>query len=485
MTDWSSVEFTCTAGKSRKSQDFLPIISDLLVVWDFLACAATGEGALALYARHAAGQTLDFSASGPFCRDILFGSLIAALVLRNNAGLLNHKLSSLYHFVLQAEQRCFLAFTVLITVGLATRATSDLARLWLMSWLGLFALAVATTRIACGHYLRWLHGRGELRESIAIVGASGVRDRLAARIKGEADVVGLYSAQSWADEPACNVTRDDSLADLLELGRYGGVDSVILALERGHQVDVSRIVQRLKALPIQVAVCSDDGWSSKAAPRIRILGGLPMSVVADRPIKPWDMLIKTALDKFGATTLLILLSPLLLGIAVVVWTTSGGPVIFRQKRQGWCGRDFTVFKFRTMRSEAAIVNRRFQTLRNDTRCTAVGRLLRRCSLDELPQLWNVLRGDMSLVGPRPHADSLHDVDRAGREIVAEYAQRNRVKPGMTGWAQVHGARGATATLEQLRHRVDYDLFYIENWSIWLDLRILLRTPFCLSGENAF
>ena len=485
MVDWSSVEFAGMASKSRKAQDFLPIFGDLLVVWDFISCAVVGEGTLALYAQYSSGQTLDVSTSGPFCHDILFGSLIAALILRDHGRSLNYRLRSLRQLVLSAEQRCVLAFSVLIMVGYATRAADDLARLWLLSWFGLFGLAVALTRLACGLYLNRLHGRGDLRESVAIVGASrGVRDRLAARIRGEADVVGTYCADPNPRQPAGSLARRDGLADLLELGRCGRVDSVILALERGHEGDIRPIIDQLKAFPIQVAVCPDDGWSSTATPQMRILGGLPMAVVADRPIKQWNLLIKTAFDRLGALTLLIVLAPLLLGITVAVWTTSDGPVIFRQKRQGWCGRDFTVFKFRTMRNDSA-AGSQYQTRRNDARCTSVGRILRQCSLDELPQLWNVLRGDMSLVGPRPHAGSLHDIDRAGNEVVADYAQRHRVKPGITGWAQVHGARGATATLHQLRSRVEYDLFYIENWSIWLDLRILLRTPFCLSGENAF
>jgi putative colanic acid biosynthesis UDP-glucose lipid carrier transferase len=462
-------------------------LSDLLVIWDLLACAASGQIALGLYARYVIGKPLDFSTSGPFWRDMAFGSLIVALTLRDPAGLLNRRLGSVTAFVMRAGRRCLLAFAALIVVGLATRATDDLARLWLVSWLVIFASTVAGTRAACGFYLRHLHGRGGLRESIAIVGAAGVRDRVAARIAGEANVVGTFCSESFCDATVQDLfTHEaDDMANLFELGREGGVDSVVLALEHGHVMDVAQIVQRLKALPVQVAVCSDDDWSTAAATQLRLLGGLPMAVVADRPIKQWDLLIKNLLDKVGALILLVLLLPLLLGIAIAVGLSSPGPIIFRQRRQGWSGRDFTVFKFRTMFAQASGPFQSFQTRRDDVRCTSVGRILRRCSLDELPQLWNVLRGEMSLVGPRPHADSLHDVDRAGREIVADYAQRNRVKPGITGWAQVHGARGATATLDQLRRRVEYDLFYIENWSLLLDIQILLRTPFSMTGENAF
>jgi lipopolysaccharide/colanic/teichoic acid biosynthesis glycosyltransferase len=127
-----------------------------------------------------------------------------------------------------------------------------------------------------------------------------------------------------------------------------------------------------------------------------------------------------------------------------------------------------------------------QTIRDDPRCTKVGFVLRRTSLDELPQLWNVLRGDMSLVGPRPHAETLHRADRTGRIVVADYAQRHRVKPGLTGWAQINGSRGAIKTPEALRQRVAYDLYYIEHWSVWLDLKILASTPLAiLTGENAY
>ncbi len=481
MTDWSNVEFASTGPESRKAHDFLPILGDLLTFWDFAICVLAGEGALVLYARYTTGIQLDSVASGPFWRDIVFGSLIAALMLRDPVGLCNRRFGNLTQFVLAAERRCLLAFTVLIVVGLATRTTGDLARLWLMSWLVIFASTVAGTRALCGWYLKLLHGGGQLRESIAIIGAPDVRDRLAARIAGEADVVGTFCAENGIDDTCAD---HDDLSSLMDLGRGGGVDCVILALERDHHVDVDGIVQRLKSLPVQVAVCADEGWSGSAAPRMRLLGGLPMAVVADRPIKRWNLLLKTVLDKVGAILLLVLLAPLLLAAGLAVGLTSPGPIIFRQRRQGWCGQDFVVFKFRTMHVEEPGA-RRFQTQRDDARCTRVGRVLRRSSLDELPQLWNVLRGEMSLVGPRPHAASLHDIDRAGREVVAEYAQRHRVKPGITGWAQVHGARGATATLDDLRRRVDYDLFYIENWSLWLDLLILLRTPLALVGENAF
>jgi len=212
---------------------------------------------------------------------------------------------------------------------------------------------------------------------------------------------------------------------------------------------------------------------------------VPISVVADRPLGRWDLVAKWLMDKVGAVVLLIIASPIMLVAAIAVACDSPGPILFRQRRSGWSGRLFTINKFRTMRHESSPYERR-QTIRNDQRLTRTGTLLRRSSFDELPQLWNVLRGDMSLVGPRPHADILHASERAGCTIVAEYAQRQRMKPGLTGWAQIHGARGGVHTAESLRRRIAYDLYYIDHWSIGLDLLILARTPWALlRGDNAY
>ncbi len=501
MTDWSDVEFSSRRLKAGKAQDFLPITMDLLTCFDFLGCVSSGLGALALYTRHVLGVQPGLSVAGSFWRDIVFGSLIAALVLRAPSAGLNPRLQPMPRLVLVAEQKCLLSFGALIAVGLATRATDDLARLWLLGWFGLFALYVGMTRLALGLYLQRLHERGELREAVAIIGAAGPRERMAARLASEADIVGLFGAGALRSHDSCGEDTDapqvtdeasadstqDDLTQLLELGRDGGLDAVLLATEGTPQGDLGDLISRLKALPVQVAVCTE-GSPDRARPRTRLMGGMLVDVVADRPLKRWDLLLKTLVDRAGSLLMLVLLAPVMLAIALAVTATSPGPVIFRQRRQGWCGREFVIFKFRTMRHvphESEQMARGRQTSRGDPRCTSLGRFLRATSLDELPQLWNVLRGDMSLVGPRPHAGALHDLDRAGREIVAEYAQRHRMKPGLTGWAQIHGARGATNSLAQLRRRVEYDLYYIENWSLWLDLQIIIQTPFCLVGDNVF
>ena len=481
MADWSEIEIAPSRKRARKVEDVLSVAAGLLVVWDFLACAASGEAALKFYAAYVVGSILDFSALGPFWRDILFGSLIAALFLRASKDQFVLGQRSCAQLIAVAEGKCLLAFSALIVVGVLTRSTDDLARFWLALWFVLFVATTACTRFAIAGVLSRMNRRGELRETVAVIGSAGLREQVAGYIANDADVVGMFGVSLSC--PEASAQHDDDLNRLLDMSRSGCLDSVVLAFDRTQSANATRVISRLKEMPVRVAVCPDDVLLRTNLSQTRLLGGIPMAVVADRPIKEWGLLAKTLLDKTVALILLVALAPLLLAIAVGIAATSPGPVIFRQLRRGWSGREFVIFKFRTMHVPTGEI--RHQTLRADPRCTWIGGKLRRYSLDELPQLWNVLRGDMSLVGPRPHAEALHDTDRAGREIVAEYAQRHRVKPGLTGWAQVNGARGATHQSGQMQRRVTYDLYYIENWSLWLDLRILARTPLCMTGENVF
>jgi lipopolysaccharide/colanic/teichoic acid biosynthesis glycosyltransferase len=219
----------------------------------------------------------------------------------------------------------------------------------------------------------------------------------------------------------------------------------------------------------------------------RIAAALPVTVLVERPIRRWHRVVKAGMDyTLGGLATLALL-PALGAIALAIRLDGPGPVLFKQRRHGYNNREFEIYKFRTMRIGAnPSADKMKQTERGDPRITRIGRFLRKWSLDELPQLFNVLRGEMSLVGPRPHAVVMRTADRLGEEIVATYPHRHRVKPGITGWAQVHGARGATDTEAQLRRRIELDLYYIEHCSPLLDLKVLVMT--CrevLRATNAF
>jgi len=217
---------------------------------------------------------------------------------------------------------------------------------------------------------------------------------------------------------------------------------------------------------------------------------MPVTLLCDRPIKRWDAVAKGAEDLLLGALLTLALLPLMALIAVAIKLSGPGPVLFRQRRHALDNREFEIYKFRTMRwtppSASSSTPPMQQTGRHDLRVTRLGRWLRVSSLDELPQLFNVLQGQMSLVGPRPHATDMRTESRLGDEIAQDYAHRHRVKPGITGWAQVNGARGATDTEAQLRRRIALDLYYIDHWSLLLDLKILaLTSAVVLKGTNAY
>jgi putative colanic acid biosynthesis UDP-glucose lipid carrier transferase len=414
-------------------------------------------------------------------------SIIAALMLREPGRTAPYP-SCLAAGATMMGGRLGAALMLLAATMTATTIRDRLNMLWLVSWLGWFSLWALLRNNLLLAYIRRGYAQHRGREAVAVVGGPIVAGRIASRIAAEADVVAIIDRTS----ASCNteLMDDDPVGDcfgeVAVLARAGDIDTVIVALEQEEEPEITGLIDRLKALPVQVALCPDPGGGRPGSADLRGLLGLNMAVIAGRPAFGWGRFVKAVIDRLGAAVILTLCLPLMIVIALAIAAESPGPVLFRQRRNGWAGRLFTLYKFRTMHHVEPVAANAGQTRRNDPRCTRVGAYLRRSSLDELPQLWNVIIGDMSLVGPRPHADALHARERAGWELVAEYAQRQRVVPGMTGWAQVHGLRGGITSPEQLRRRVEFDLYYIDHWSLLLDLRILAMTPLAvLRAENAF
>jgi exopolysaccharide biosynthesis polyprenyl glycosylphosphotransferase len=216
------------------------------------------------------------------------------------------------------------------------------------------------------------------------------------------------------------------------------------------------------------------------------VGSVAMIDLYDKPIADWGRISKWLFDKIIASIALILLAPVMAAVALAVKLDSRGPVLFRQKRYGFNNELIEVFKFRSMYTDRCDAAAAKLVTKDDPRVTKVGRIIRKTSLDELPQLFNVLLGDLSLVGPRPHAVQAKAGTQLYDEVVDGYFARHKVKPGITGWAQINGWRGETDTEEKIQKRVEHDLYYIENWSVFFDLYILLKTPLSLlKSENAY
>ncbi|WP_426418680.1 undecaprenyl-phosphate glucose phosphotransferase [Bradyrhizobium genosp. A] len=269
---------------------------------------------------------------------------------------------------------------------------------------------------------------------------------------------------------------------VLDRVREAAAEEIVLALSWSQTEDIEMLLDRLRGLPLPVRLLPDRAVSTVLQRQTSMLQRLYMVELQRTPLTALERGVKRLLDVTVAATALVMLTPLLFPAAIAIKLESRGPVIFRQQRHGFNGRSFTIYKLRTMKvleDGTAVV----QATTSDPRVTRVGRILRYTSIDELPQLLNVLQGHMSLVGPRPHA-LIHDYEY-GR-MIANYSFRHHVKPGITGWAQVHGYRGGTPRLELMERRIALDLWYIDNWSVALDIRIILRTFFeVIRAHNAY
>jgi Undecaprenyl-phosphate glucose phosphotransferase len=263
----------------------------------------------------------------------------------------------------------------------------------------------------------------------------------------------------------------------------GDVDMVVIALPMISQSRLDEITERLQLVSVDICLMPREALDLSQQYTMRFIGSIPLFALWQRPMRDFNRFLKAAEDRILAVLGLVLLSPLLLLTALLIKLTSRGPVLFRQERFGFNNVRISVLKFRSMYTDRQDLSGAERTTRNDPRVTPLGRIIRRLSIDELPQLFNVLTGEMSIVGPRPHATRMKVGDEYYFEAVRGYVARHRVKPGITGLAQVRGLRGEIATVERAKRRVEYDMYYIENWSLLLDLRIILETAWRLIWDR--
>ncbi len=385
-----------------------------------------------------------------------------------------------------------LVFAAITAVVFLTKAGNDYSRIWLILWATIGLFFIVSERFFAAAILRHLNKQGQLNRRAVLVGggdpAASVIGALEASHDTGISLLGIFDDRDDARAPSdtAGLRKLGTVDDLIEFVRNTRIDTIILTLPTTAEARLLSILNRLWVLPVDIRI-SAYGQKLRYRPRAySYIGNLPCLDVFDRPLGDWGPFVKGVSDKILAVFAIVTLSPVMAAVALAVKMDSKGPVLFKQKRYGFNNELVEVFKFRSMYTELEDAAASRLVTKDDPRVTKVGRFIRKTSLDELPQLFNVLTGVLSLVGPRPHATKAKANGELYEQVVDGYFARHKVKPGITGWAQINGWRGETETEEQIQRRVDHDLYYIENWSLTFDLYILARTPFSLlNNERAY
>lgn len=386
---------------------------------------------------------------------------------------------------------CALTGMTVLPTAFALNMSNPASLVWVVYWYGYSASGICLMRLLVGVRLVSWAQNGWLVRNIAIVGAGEQSALMVEKLKKDChpwiNIVGIFDDRSERCLDSIDEkSRLGNVDTLISMAREWHIDEILIALPWGAEDRISVILNKLQVLPVNIRLCPESlcfkvpnyGYSNYSG--IRILKML------DKPLSGWNYIIKTVEDKILGFFILALISPILLVIAALVKLDSPGPVFFRQKRYGFNNQLINMYKFRSMYVDKQDNNAAQLATKDDPRVTKLGRFLRRTSLDELPQFLNVLTGEMSIVGPRPHAMEAKAAGQLYEDVVFQYAARHKVKPGITGWAQVNGWRGETDTEEKIHKRVEYDIDYINRWSLFFDLTIILRTIFVvIKGQNAY
>ncbi len=383
-------------------------------------------------------------------------------------------------------------FAVLAVVAFLAKIGDDYSRVWIGTWFVAGLVLLTAVRLSAAALIRKWARSGVVERRAVIVGGGEAAGELIRALEAQPDndirIVGIFDDRGGDRSPpvVAGYPKLGTISELVDFARIAHVDLLIVSLPVTAESRLLQLMKQLWILPVDIRLSAHTNKLRFRPRAYSFIGAVPMLDVFDKPIADWDYIVKRAFDLTFAVIALVLLSPLMLGAALAVRLESPGPIIFRQKRYGFNNEVIEVFKFRSMFHHFSDPEAKQVVTRGDKRVTRVGRFIRKTSIDELPQLFNVLRGDLSLVGPRPHAVNAHHSEHLFEQVVDGYFARHRVKPGVTGWAQINGWRGEIDSPEKIRMRVEYDLYYIENWSVFFDLKILFLTPFSLlHSENAY
>ncbi|HTN60711.1 MAG TPA: undecaprenyl-phosphate glucose phosphotransferase, partial [Devosia sp.] len=421
---------------------------------------------------------------------MVLAATLFANVLFNGAR--THRIAA-YRTVFAQLSRVLIGWTlvmVAVAVGVFIFKASDLvSRGWLLSWFAGGAILLVLYRLALRALVRHWTNHGRLKRRTVIVGGGHDAEMLIEQIdKGASNEIGLLGlfddrVDDRSPETVAGCPKLGRVADLIEFARRTQVDLVIVSMPLSAEKRVLEMLTQLWVLPVDIRLSAHMSKLKFTNKAYSYVGDVPVFDMADRPISDWNLVFKWVFDKAVALTALIVFSPVMLVTAIAIKLESHGPVFFTQNRHGFNNELIKIYKFRSMRTDMLDASASKLVTKGDPRVTKVGRFIRKTSIDELPQLLNVLKGELSIVGPRPHALQAKAANQLYYEAVEGYFARHRVKPGMTGWAQINGWRGETDTIDKIMQRVNHDLYYIEHWSILLDLYIVAMTPVSLVSKN--
>ncbi|MER2605119.1 MAG: undecaprenyl-phosphate glucose phosphotransferase [Siculibacillus sp.] len=385
-----------------------------------------------------------------------------------------------------------IAFAAIAALSLFTGRVDPERGMLLARWFAAGSLYFLVTRAVLAHRVKSWTRDGRLERRAVIVGGGKMAEDLIRNLENQPGndirICGIFDDRDDERSPAMveGYPKLGTVPELVEFGRIIKLDMLIVALPISAAVRVQQMLKKLWVLPVDIRL-SAHADKLKFRPRnYSYEGSLPFIDVVDKPLADWDFVGKRAFDLIVGTIALVLLTPVMIAAAIAIKLESKGPVFFRQKRFGFNNEVISVWKFRSMYTDRCDHEVKQAVTKGDPRVTRVGRFIRKTSIDELPQLFNVLKGELSLVGPRPHAVNAQTENRMWDTVVDGYFARHKVKPGVTGWAQINGWRGEIDTPEKIRKRVEHDIYYIENWSILFDIKILALTPIrLLNTENAY
>jgi putative colanic acid biosynthesis UDP-glucose lipid carrier transferase len=438
------------------------------------AIAATLMGLVALHDRT---RFQDFA-------NATFISLLAGFVVFSRLELVSW--ADRIDIVSSIVVRWFFVFLLVILGGYFSMSVEQLSRRVMIWWLiltpGVLSLLAVGLQMLAIH----IYATGNRRRKAVFLRFHEAAGVLAKRMQYEpllgVDPIGYFDTRPDNDDDAPPLQWLGDIGDAVRFVKTNQVDIVFLGLDMAESPAVRELMEALQDSTVSIYFIPDSKLFGVPGVQVTEMVGVPLLVVAETPFLGISHAIKRLTDIVISSGLLIALSPVLIGVAIAVKLSSPGPIVFRQKRYGVGGKEIDVYKFRSMRVEPPSDQVK-QATQNDNRITRVGKFIRKSSLDELPQFVNVLQGSMSIVGPRPHAVQHNELYR---KLIPGYMLRHKVKPGITGWAQVNGLRGETETIDKMRRRIQYDLVYISHWSVSFDIRIILRTALLVFKDtNAY